>query len=373
LLSKKLFPVLLTFLLGTNLWALQIDPEMLHFQSLPDEALKGVFSITNDQPVTVNLTLTLSDWKYDAQGQIIPISMVGYPHSLKSWLTADLAPITLAPGQHFNLPVQIKVPESVYGSHSTGIIIQGAKTQWLLVVHSVLGSIEKIGLEQFQYHVRAGSIHLSFKLKNEGEVLSAVSGYVAVIAESGLVLGKVKLEPQSFFAGESRVMVTDLPLDLSLPAGQNYFRFMFQSESDPETPLLKVEKPLLRDGEKENKPTQILLEKPQAQKPAATLKWSLQKITVQANSRRSLTGFLKVANQEDLAITTGGLITIFNAKGRQVFNGKIPAKTILAGYSDLITTKWNVGQDLKPGNYTAKIKLLYQNAQLAGETQFVVP
>jgi hypothetical protein len=116
-----------------------------------------------------------------------------------------------------------------------------------------------------------------------------------------------------------------------------------------------------------------MIEKPQAQKSPAVLKWSLQKITVQAYGRRSLAGFFKVANQEDLAITTSGLITILNAKGRQVFNGKIPAKTILAGYSDLITTKWNMGQDLKPGKYTAKIKLLYQNSQLTGETQFVVP
>ncbi len=112
----KLLPYLVSFIFLSNILyaqtGLTVSPPRTYFKSIAGESKTEKLLITNpSKSATLNLNVSLNDWKYDTEGNNVLAESGTFTNSMSSWIKiGPEAYFTLAPGESHELLVTVTPP-----------------------------------------------------------------------------------------------------------------------------------------------------------------------------------------------------------------------------------------------------------------------
>lgn len=203
--------LLLCFGVPNQVLALTITPIRYEISGDPGQTLTEKMGLVNETEKTQTYYATFAN--FEAQGDTGSPLFVDAKEDLGTWITTDLASVTLSPGEQREIPFKIAIPKDAEpGGHfavvfwgtnpggAGGQVSIGTKTGMLILL-SVNGDVkEAAGLVDFQLHnnkhfYKKLPVGFQYRFSNQGGDRVKPTGSIVVRSILGWRVKKVNANP----------------------------------------------------------------------------------------------------------------------------------------------------------------------------------
>jgi len=342
--------------------ALVVDTDLLLYQTAFSENEKKIINLINDQDVTVNLFLKTS-----------PYPGLAEKYSAVKWVQYNEDHFELGPAQRFPLGVFLFTPEYVLGTHAAQLQIVAKdpsenilSTHVIKLIHVASGAQRIIKVADVKHVLKGDQYLIDLKINNEGESWVVLSGFASIIREDAIVSGKMKLPETSLMPGDKISVKFSIPITYALTERGNKLKVYFLMNGTEEQ---FFEQFLVKDDLKKTQ-AEISIPKNDPLEMIPTLNFKLLAGTYKYQNKK-VKAFLRISNYADLAITPTVYVSVLDGRGRKIIEWTVPVKTIRAGYEELLSGS-SAMVSLKPGQYSVKVKMLFQKQEVEATGNLVI-